>query len=204
MTLHRALPRETPVAGENGFAASIIWQLHRIRQYEPLATSLHDSRTLLKMAFTAGLAWWLGNLAGQPRPVFAALVPILVIRSNTTATMQGSLGRVIGVLLGVGIGLGALEIHRPTPVLVGATVAVALFVDRVVQALPHVELDTRSQTPVSALLMLFVASSVTSYALARVWETAIGSALSLLVDALGENLARWRSRAPAKADGRAR
>jgi hypothetical protein len=31
------------------------------------------------MATAAGVAWWLGNLAGQPRPVFSALVPILVI-----------------------------------------------------------------------------------------------------------------------------
>jgi hypothetical protein len=76
---------------------------------------------------------------------------------------------------------------------VGATVGVALIIDRLVRALPHVELDTRSQTAVSALLMLFVATSVTSYALARLWETAIGGALSLLVDGLDENLPRWFS-----------
>src|SRR3984885_3324905 len=104
-------------------------------------TVLEDFRTLAKMAFAAGLAWWLGNLAGQPRPVFAALVPILVIRSDATATMRGSIGRVVGVLLGVGLGLGALEIHRPSPLLVGLTVGVAIVVDRLVQALPHVELD---------------------------------------------------------------
>jgi uncharacterized membrane protein YgaE (UPF0421/DUF939 family) len=143
------------------------------------------------MAFTAGLAWWLGNLVGQPRPVFAALVPILVIRSDTTATMWGSLGRVIGVLLGVGLGLGALAIHRPSPLVVGSTVGVALVIDRLVRALPRVDLDTRSQTAVSALLMLFVAWSVTSYALARLWETATGGALSLLVDGVDEHFTRW-------------
>lgn len=174
----------------------------RIRQREPLRTILQDFRTLVKMALAAGLAWWLGNLAGQPRPVFAALVPILVIRSDTTATMRGSLGRVIGVLLGVGLGLAALEIHRPSPIMVGATVGVALVIDRLVRALPHVELDTRSQTAVSALLMLFVASSVTSYALARLWETAIGGALSLLVDGLDENFARWFSPSRRTADAR--
>src|SRR3984885_13456769 len=121
-------------------------------------TVLADFRTPAKMAFTAGIAWWLGNLAGQPRPVFAALVPILVIRSDATATMRGSLGRVLGVLLGVLLGLGALAIHPPSPLTVGVTVGVALLVDRLVGALPHVELDTRSQTAVSALLMLFVAT----------------------------------------------
>ncbi len=156
---------------------------------------LEDFRTLAKMAFTAGLAWWFGNLAGQPRPVFAALVPILVIRSDTTATMRGSLGRVIGVLLGVGLGLGALEIHRPSPLTVGVTVAVALVIDRLVRALPHVELDTRNQTAVSALIMLFVATSVTSYAVARVWETAIGGALALLVDGIDDVFGHLRHEA---------
>jgi uncharacterized membrane protein YgaE (UPF0421/DUF939 family) len=144
------------------------------------------------MALTAGLAWWLGNLAGQSRPVFAALVPILVMRSDATATMRGSLGRVVGVLLGVGLGLAALEVSRPSPLSVGVTVGVALVIDRVVRAVPHVELDTRNQTAVSALLMLFVASSVTSYAVARVWETAIGGALALLVDGLDERIGPWR------------
>jgi len=166
------------------------------RRFAPdwLRTILDDFRTLAKMAVTAGIAWWLGNLAGQSRPVFAALVPILVIRSDATATMRGSLGRVVGVLLGVGLGLGSLEIHRPSPIMVGATVAVALVIDRLVRALPRVELDTRSQTAVSALIMLFVATSVTSYALARVWETAIGGALSLLVDGLDEHVGRWQTR----------
>jgi Fusaric acid resistance protein-like len=186
--------------GEDRVAAGLMRQLKRSRRREPLQTILQDFRTLAKIAFTSGLAWWLGNLAGQPRPVFAALVPILVIRSDTTATMQGSLGRVIGVLLGVGLGLGALEIHRPSPLLVGGTVGVALVIDRLVRALPHVGLDTRSQTAVSALLMLFVASSVTSYALARVWETAIGGALSLLVDGVDQSLGRWFSHSRPEAD----
>jgi len=123
--------------------------------------------------------------------VFAALVPILVIRSDTTATLRGSLGRVVGVLLGVALGLGSLEIARPSPLTVGLTVAVALVIDRLVQGLPHVELDTRNQTAVSSLIMLFVASSVTSYAVARLWETALGGALALLVDGLDDGIGRW-------------
>jgi uncharacterized membrane protein YgaE (UPF0421/DUF939 family) len=166
-------------------------RLRRLRETEPTRTVLSDLRTLAKMAVTAGLAWWLGNLAGQARPVFAALVPVLVIRSDTSATMRGSIGRVVGVLLGVALGLGSLEIARPSPLMVGLTVAVALVVDRLVQGLPHVELDTRNQTAVSSLIMLFVASSVTSYAVARLWETALGGALALLVDGLDDGIGRW-------------
>ena len=166
-------------------------RLRRLRDAEPTRTIVSDLRTLAKMAITAGLAWWLGNAAGQARPVFAALVPVLVIRSDTTATLRGSLGRVVGVLLGVALGLGSLEIARPSPLTVGLTVAVALVIDRLVQGLPHVELDTRNQTAVSSLIMLFVASSVTSYAVARLWETAMGGALALLVDGLDDGIGRW-------------
>lgn len=166
-------------------------RLRRFHEAEPTRTIVTDLRTLAKMAITAGLAWWLGTLAGQARPVFAALVPVLVIRSDTTATMRGSLGRVVGVLLGVGLGLAALEVARPSPLTVGLTVAVALGIDRLVQGLPHVELDTRNQTAVSALIMLFVASSVTSYAVSRLWETAMGGALALLVDGLDDGIGRW-------------
>jgi hypothetical protein len=73
----------------------------------------------------------------------------------------------------------------------GLTDAVALVVDRFVQGVPHVELDTRNQTAVSSLIMLFVASSVTSYAVARLWETAMGGALALLVDGLDDGIGRW-------------
>jgi len=174
-----------------GKAANRPPSLRRLRETEPTRTIVSDFCTLAKMAITAGLAWWLGTLAGQARPVFAALVPILVIRSDTSATLRGSLGRVLGVLLGVGLGLGSLAIARPSPLTVGLTVAVALVVDRLVQGLPHVELDTRNQTAVSSLIMLFVASSVTSYAVARLWETALGGALALLVDGLDDGIGRW-------------
>jgi uncharacterized membrane protein YgaE (UPF0421/DUF939 family) len=165
-------------------------RLRRLLKVEPTRSIVSDQRTMAKIAVAAGVAWWLGNLAGQSRPVFASLVPILVIRSDTTDTMRGSLGRVVGVLLGVGLGLASLEIARPSPLSVGLTVAAALVIDRFVQNLPHVELDTRNQTAVSALIMLFVASSVTSYAVARLWETAMGGALALLIDGLDDVIGR--------------
>jgi uncharacterized membrane protein YgaE (UPF0421/DUF939 family) len=151
-----------------------------------MRTPLVDSRTVVKIAIASGLAWWLGNLAGQPRPVFAAMAPILVIRSDPAATMLGSLGRVVGILAGVGLGLGALALARPSPLLVGGVVAVGVLVDSLAKGVPRVGLDTRNQTAVSALLMLFVANSVTSYAAARLWETAIGAAIALLVDGLDD------------------
>jgi uncharacterized membrane protein YgaE (UPF0421/DUF939 family) len=152
--------------------------------------SARDARNLVKIALAAGLAWWLGNLLGQPQPVFASIVPVLVIRPGATATLRGSIGRIIGVLAGVGVGLAALAVASPSAVLVGVVVGVSLLIDRVLRALPRLEIDTRNQTAISALLMLFVTSSVTAYGGTRAWETALGAAIALSADTLDSRLPR--------------
>jgi uncharacterized membrane protein YgaE (UPF0421/DUF939 family) len=149
------------------------------------------------------VSWWLGTLAGQSRPVFAVLAPVLVIRSDAATTLRGSAGRVLGVMTGVGIGLAALSVARPSPVMVGIVVAVALVVDRLIGAVPRIGLDTRSQSAVSAVIMLFVATSVTSYALARIWETAIGAGVALLVELVDEQFASEPPLGSGSSDGRA-
>jgi uncharacterized membrane protein YgaE (UPF0421/DUF939 family) len=149
-----------------------------------------ENRTVVKIAVAAGLAWWLGNLAGQARPVFAAIVPIVVIRMDSADTIRGSLGRVLGVIIGVGIGLTALLLTRPSPLAVAIVVGTALIVDRFIGQIPRFGVDTRNQAAVSALLMLFVATRVTSFALARVWETALGAGIALLVEVTDEQFRR--------------
>jgi uncharacterized membrane protein YgaE (UPF0421/DUF939 family) len=149
---------------------------------------------LVKIAAASGVAWWIGNLAGQSRPVFAAIVPLLVIRNDTTATLHGSLGRVVGVLAGVGLGIGALELVNPSAIAVAVVMAIALAIDQGLRALPRLGLDTRNQTAVSALLMLFVTSQTsTIYAGTRAWETAVGAAVALSADALDDRIGRYLS-----------
>jgi len=159
-----------------------------------------DARVMIKISAAAGVAWWIGSLLGQPRPVFAAIVPVLVIRSDGTATLRGSIGRLIGVLAGVGLGLAALAVVSPNGVVVGVVIGVALLVDRALRALPRLELDTRNQTAISALLMLFVSSGVTAYGGTRAWETALGAAVALGADSLDHRISGW-SRRPAPAGG---
>lgn len=163
-------------------------RLERERDDAPV----REARTVAKMAVASGVAWWIGNLAGQPRPVFAAIVPVLVIRSDHTATLRGSIGRIVGVLLGVGLGLGVLEVTGPAPVVVGAVVGIALAIDRLIRLVPKVGLDTRNQTAISALLMLFVSSKVTAYGGTRAWETAVGAAVALMADVLDAQIERRR------------
>ena len=156
---------------------------------------------MIKISVAAGLAWWIGSLLGQPRPVFAAIVPVLVIRSDATATLRGSIGRLIGVLAGVALGLAALAVVSPNGIVVGVVIGVALLVDRALRAVPRLELDTRNQTAISALLMMFVTSGVTAYGGTRAWETALGAAVALGADTLDNRISGWRRRRTAQAGG---
>jgi uncharacterized membrane protein YgaE (UPF0421/DUF939 family) len=165
--------------------------------------AMGEARVVVKISAAAGVAWWIGNLAGQPRPVFAAIVPVLVIRSDTTATFHGSLGRVVGVLAGVGLGLAALEVIAPTAIAVGVVMAIALALDRGLRSIPRLSLDTRNQTAVSALLMMFGINGTTLYAGTRAWETAVGSAVALGADALDNWITSRGHGGAAAADPRA-
>lgn len=168
--------------------------------YRASMFSVGESRAVIKIAAAAGVAWWIGNLAGQSRPVFAAIVPLLVIKSDRMTTLHGSVGRVVGVLAGVGIGLAAMQLISPTAVAVGVVMALALALDRALQAIPRLGLETRNQTAVSALLMLFVTAGMgTNYAGTRAWETAVGAAVALAADAIDNELTRLMDRRRAAA-----
>lgn len=68
------------------------------------------------------------------------------------------------------------------------------------RAVPRLELDTRNQTAVSALLMLFVSSHVTTYGETRAYETAVGGAVALGADALDDEIMRRVYRHAAASD----
>jgi uncharacterized membrane protein YgaE (UPF0421/DUF939 family) len=163
---------------------------------------LPQARTIVKVSVAAGISWWLGSRAGQSRPAFAALGPVLVLRSSTTETVGGSFGRVVGVMAGVGIGLAALAVARPSALEVGIVVASALVVDYLIGRLPRLGLDTRNQSAVSALIMPLVATGVTNYALARMWETVTGAGVALLVELVDARLeSTWTDLRPSLSGG---
>lgn len=146
------------------------------------------TRTIAKVAVASGLAWWFASLAGQSRPVFAAMAPVVVIRMDPGSTLRGSFGRVLGVIAGVGIGLVALSIARPSPLEAGIVVAAALVVDNLIGLIPKYGVDTKNQSAISALILLFVATRVNSYAVARIWETALGAAVGLVIEILDSRI----------------
>lgn len=140
-----------------------------------------ETRLALKMALAASLGWWLGTLAGQPRPIFAALVGLVAMSGDPFSALNVSLARILGVFAGVGIGIGILQLHVSLLWVVvlalagGALAGIPLRVgDR-----PNI------QAAVSALFLVGVGRTGALHAgVARLWETAIGAGVTLLVSAL--------------------
>lgn len=130
------------------------------------------------MALAAWLGWWLATLAGEPRPIFAGLVGLVALSGDPFSSLNLSLARVAGVFAGVAIGIGVLQLDIRLRWVIalglvgGALAGIALRVgDR-----PNV------QAAVSALFLIGLGRTGAVHAgVARLWETAIGAGVTLLV-----------------------
>ncbi|MEU2158682.1 FUSC family protein [Streptomyces sp. NPDC019396] len=139
-----------------------------------------EGPVVARITVTAGVAWqasvWLG--ADQP-PVFAALVPLFAMRSSPEAAVVTSLSRVLGVVAGVLLGIGVLNVLRPQTLTLALVVGAGLVIGAVLR--PGRELNV--QVAVSALLV-FANPSPAAYGFDRVWETAVGAVVTVVLGPL--------------------
>ena len=140
-----------------------------------------EGRLGLKMSAAGALAWWLATLAGEPRPIFAALVPFVAMSGDPFSAVSVSLGRILGVFAGVGIGIALLS----TRLDLLPMVALGLFIGAVAGIPLRVGGKPNVQASVSALFLIGLgATGATHLGVRRIWETAIGAGVSILVSAL--------------------
>jgi uncharacterized membrane protein YccC len=147
------------------------------------APTVADAQLLVRITLAGTLAWWLSTLLGQPRPLFAALVPLVAMLGDPYAAFNVSLARVLGVLVGVLLGIGLIHVSPGS-----STVLVALlFVTSLALGLViRIGGQPNNQIAISALFMLYLgeATKAESVGFARVWETALGAGVSLVVSML--------------------
>lgn len=133
--------------------------------------------TILKTSLASALTWWLGNLLGQPRPYFAVLAVIVVMQGHT----YGSLLKAGQFLLGVagGLVLGVLALRSPvlSPPVIGALILISLLLGMRIKVGP----DLNNQIAISALLMLAIGA--VNWGVIRLWETALGGVVAVVVSA---------------------
>lgn len=144
-----------------------------------LEVALRELPRAVRIAVAATLAWWIARLLGADRPVFAVIVPMVAIRDDAQAALSLSLGRMLGVIAGVLLGIGVVAVAGVSTSAIVLLLVIGLAVGLFLRTGP--ELNT--QIAISALLVLIVTRNADKYAVERIWETGVGSVVSLAVAA---------------------
>ncbi|MCE3551037.1 aromatic acid exporter family protein [Pseudonocardia sp. RS11V-5] len=136
-----------------------------------------EGPSIVRIVVAAAVSWevcvWLG--ATQP-PVYAVIVPLVAIRDAPGSALNVSLARLVGVVAGLALGIGVLAWLRPSALTVALVLAVALVIGMVLR----IGDALNTQVAVSALLV-FANADPASYAVARLWETAVGAAVTVVL-----------------------
>jgi uncharacterized membrane protein YgaE (UPF0421/DUF939 family) len=128
-------------------------------------------------------AWWLCTLLGSPRPLFAVLVPLVAIGGDPLGAINISAGRMLGVFAGVLLGLALLQLHLPSTLLVALLLAASLLGGLALRVGAG---QLNNQIAISAMFMLYLGVNAKAQVVgvARIWETAVGAAVAVVVSAL--------------------
>ena len=139
-----------------------------------------ETRLALKMALGGTAAWWVAVELGARRPIFAALVPLVAMVGDPFAAVSVTLGRIVGVFAGVGIGIAFVHADLPSTL----RVALVLLCGAAGSVLLRVGGRPNLEVPIAGLFMIGVATATAGrFGVQRIWETAIGGAIAILVSA---------------------
>ncbi|MFF5147285.1 aromatic acid exporter family protein [Streptomyces sp. NPDC013157] len=133
--------------------------------------------TAARILVIAVLCWqtalWAG--ADQP-PVFAAIVPLLCLRGDSASSLAALLLRILGVLAGVALGVTVVSLFRPSTLVLAVVIGLALLCGTVISSGTTLNV----QVAVTSLLV-FANPSPESYGFARLWENALGGAVTAVL-----------------------
>ncbi len=139
------------------------------------AIARREWQQVARIVIVAGVSWqicvWLGATSA---PVFAVIVPLVSLRDDPFSAFNVSFARLIGVVSGLLIGIGIVQLLEPDVVAVVLLLVFSLGVGMVLR----IGNTLNIQVAVSALLV-FVAPEADVYGLTRLWETAVGTAVTV-------------------------
>ena len=140
-----------------------------------------ELRLALKMTLGGTVAWWLAVELGARRPIFAALVPLVAMTGDPFAAVSVSIGRIIGVFAGVGLGIAFVHIEMGST----ARVAIVLLIGTLAGIVLKVGGRPNLEVPIAALFMIGTSVAIVGqFGVQRIWETAIGAVVAILVASL--------------------
>ena len=134
-----------------------------------------------RILVAAVIGWLTCRALGAPTgPIYAVIVPVMAMRPDPFVSLSVSLTRIVGVLAGVTIGIAALQLFPPTLPTLVAVLLVGLVIGSVRRGEP-----LNAQVALSALLVFAAAGGdPQAYAWQRLWETAVGAVVTVVVAVL--------------------
>jgi uncharacterized membrane protein YccC len=140
-----------------------------------------ELRLAIKMTIGGTIAWWIASELGAQRPIFAALVPLVAMTGDPFAAVSVSVARILGVFAGVGVGVAVTHIDLSST----WRVAVALLAGTLIAIVLKVGDRPNIEVPIAALFLIgFAGGSAPEVGVQRIWETAIGAAVAVVVSTL--------------------
>ena len=142
---------------------------------------VQEAQLAVKMSLGGTVAWWLAVELGARRPIFAALVPLIAIIGDPFAAVSVSVSRILGVFAGVGLGIAFAHVGG------GSTwrIAAVLLLGTAIGVVLKVGTRPNLEVPIAALFIIgFSSGSVSTVGVQRIWETAIGAGVAVLVSSL--------------------
>jgi uncharacterized membrane protein YccC len=131
-----------------------------------------------RIVVVAAVAWELAlRLGATEPPIYAAFVPLLVLRDNPFGALALSVARLVGVVAGLLIGIGVLAVVPPTTTLAVAAVLALALLAGVFLRIGNV---MNTGVAVSALLV-FTSTNTEGYAETRLWETGLGTVTTVVL-----------------------
>lgn len=135
---------------------------------------------LAKAAAAAILTWFVcAALFDTDLPIFGAIAALIVMQDSVDDSLTKGIERVVGVLVGVSVALGAATVFGAQSWLFIAAIIVAMAVGWLLRMTPA----STNQVAISALLMIALGGLQLDYGIERLFETAIGALTGVLVNA---------------------
>lgn len=131
----------------------------------------------LKVALGSGIAWSLGQALHSPRPFGAVLAVIILMQGHAYGSLLNALQFLMGVVAGLVLGLLAVRFLGLAPVVLASLIFVSMLMGGWLKVSRQ---GFNNQIAVSALLTM---ASGSAENVDRLWETALGGAVGVLVSA---------------------
>ncbi|MFC5788549.1 FUSC family protein [Agromyces tardus] len=136
---------------------------------------------VLKSAVATVAAWLVaGWLIPGPLPVFAAIAALLVVQPSVNQSLGKAIERSVGVIAGVVIASVLGLVFGQSGWVVLAAIVIAILIAWALR----MTTATSNQVAISAMLVLALGGTAPEYAFDRVFETLIGAAIGIVVNAI--------------------